>query len=88
VREGLETLVGRIPRAHPCAELEAGLGDTWVVPQDLDGLGHRTELPGHAFTEFARELRLGNAQRHAVLYGRLLVRHEDTAERANVTTRG
>jgi hypothetical protein len=61
VRERLEAIVGRIPRAHLCAELESGLGDAGVVPGDLDGLGDRTELLDHALTEFAGELRLRNA---------------------------
>src|SRR5712671_676685 len=52
------------------------------------GLGHGTELLDHGFAHLGGDLCFGNAQRHGVLPGGVLVRHEDTAERRNVTTRG
>ncbi len=56
VREGLQALVGRVPRCNLGPELERGLGDAGVVSGHLDGLGHATELLDHAFTKFARKM--------------------------------
>ena len=57
----LVSLIGRIPLARLAPDLQGCLGDLGVVPHHLDGFGHGTELPDHAFAQPGGELRLRNA---------------------------